>query len=302
MPANPFFSIIIPTYNRAGIIGTTLNSFINQTFTEFEILVIDDGSSDNTMEVMRSWIDKDNRIKYFRKENAERGAARNYGIARAIGQYISFIDSDDFAYPFALQAAYIKISANSDLSCLALGYEIRDMHSGTLISRTKFDSGKDINKLILKGNVLSCIGVFIKSDVLQQFKFEEDRMFAGTEDWLLWLQLSVRYPFVTVDDVCFCMIQHDKRSVMNFSEEKLLYRGDHLRKYLAQDKVFLNVAGQKAINRIYAHMLSYISLHLTMGRKRKKALSYLYKAIITDYREFFTRRFFAILKKLVLPI
>ena len=82
MPQNsPAFSIVIPTYNRAHLIGKTIESMLRQEFQDFEILVVDDGSKDNTGDVVKTFTDS--RIQYFKKENAERGAARNYGATQA---------------------------------------------------------------------------------------------------------------------------------------------------------------------------------------------------------------------------
>jgi glycosyltransferase involved in cell wall biosynthesis len=91
---SPFFSIVIPTYNRADLIAATLRSVHTQEFIDFEVLIIDDGSKDNTAEVVQSFI-ADARFQYLPKPNEERGVARNYGLARARGEYVLFLDSDD---------------------------------------------------------------------------------------------------------------------------------------------------------------------------------------------------------------
>ena len=90
---NPLFSIIIPTYNRSHTILKTISSVIKQTYQNYEVLVIDDGSSDKTKEVVASI--KDSRIKYYYKTHNERSAARNFGVKKAEGEYICFLDSDD---------------------------------------------------------------------------------------------------------------------------------------------------------------------------------------------------------------
>ena len=94
------FSIIIPTYNRAHLILKTLESVKNQSFVDYELIIVDDGSSDNTKEVVNKFI-LDNKLSnwhYFNKVNGERGAARNYGIEKATGLYVTFLDSDDLIY------------------------------------------------------------------------------------------------------------------------------------------------------------------------------------------------------------
>ena len=88
-----FFSIILPTYNRANLLPKAIESLINQDYKDWELIVVDDGSSDNTKEVVEAFDDP--RIQYVYQENAERSAARNNGIGLAKGQYIGFLDSDD---------------------------------------------------------------------------------------------------------------------------------------------------------------------------------------------------------------
>lgn len=302
MPDNSsiIFSIIIPTYNRASLIGDTLQSILSQTFTQFEVLVIDDGSKDDTAHVMAVWAEKDARIKYLQKENGERGAARNYGIERAQGQYITFIDSDDIAYDNYLQHAYHNLYQKQWPQCYAQAYEIKEKATGRLLVSPKNINTETVNEDLLKGNLLSCIGVFVKKEVFNTLKFEADRNFAGTEDWLLWLQLAARYPIFYSNKVTAAMLEHDTRSVLSFPEEKLVYRTEHLRKVLSADKEFMKKYGKPVVDRIYAHMLTYTSLHLAMTGKKNRALYFLLKAAQVNFKEVRTRRTLAIIKKVIL--
>ena len=92
-------SIIIPTYNRAKLVTEAVQSALSQTYTNFEILVIDDGSTDNTEEMLKKY---DNDIKYIKTERSGPGRARNLGISRAKGEFIAFLDSDDLWMDFKL--------------------------------------------------------------------------------------------------------------------------------------------------------------------------------------------------------
>ena len=85
----PFFSIVIPTYNRASLIPATLQSVFQQTFTDYEIIIINDGSTDNTQDVLKPFL---SRITYVNQNNQGPGAARNTGIDIAKGEYITFLD------------------------------------------------------------------------------------------------------------------------------------------------------------------------------------------------------------------
>ena len=93
----PFFSIIIPSYNRAQVLPLAIKSVLDQSYSNWELIVIDDGSDDKTREVVGSF--QDDRIKYFYQENQERSAAKNYGIQKASGEFICILDSDDYLLP-----------------------------------------------------------------------------------------------------------------------------------------------------------------------------------------------------------
>src|SRR5690606_5394026 len=111
MANRPFFSVIIPTYNRAAFLRKAIMTVLEQTFDNFELIVVDDGSSDNTMDVVTGIQDK--RIQYVRTSNSERGAARNTGFLRSRGEYINFLDSDDSFYPHHLMNAFRLIQARN---------------------------------------------------------------------------------------------------------------------------------------------------------------------------------------------
>ncbi len=98
MPENPLVSIIIPTYNRAHLIGETLDSVLAQTYHNWECIIVDDGSTDNTDEVVGAYVEKDSRFKYFHRpeEHLPGGnGARNYGFKMSQGEYVNWLDSDD---------------------------------------------------------------------------------------------------------------------------------------------------------------------------------------------------------------
>jgi hypothetical protein len=97
-----YFSVIIPAYNRARFLGECLDSVLAQTFTDWECIVVDDGSTDGTRELVEGYVRRDGRFRYHWQENAGASAARNAGIALATGEWIAFLDSDDWYYPNAL--------------------------------------------------------------------------------------------------------------------------------------------------------------------------------------------------------
>ena len=123
----PKVSVIIPIYNVEKYLAECIDSVINQTLNEIEIICINDGSTDNSLKIIKEYAKKDNRIKYFTQKNKGAGAARNLGLKHATGEYLGFIDGDDFANPDYLEKLYNKASTtNSDIVvCSANRYDIR---------------------------------------------------------------------------------------------------------------------------------------------------------------------------------
>jgi hypothetical protein len=110
------FSIIIPTYNRAAYLRQTLESVFAQTFTDYEVVAVDDGSTDETLQVLRSY---GQQVRFFRQENAGPGAARNLGMTQARGDYVAFLDSDDIWFPWTLAVFADLIFAHNSPTILA---------------------------------------------------------------------------------------------------------------------------------------------------------------------------------------
>jgi glycosyltransferase involved in cell wall biosynthesis len=298
---NFLFSIIIPTYNRANLIVDTLDSILNQIFKDFEVIIIDDGSTDDTREIVESYI-YDNGLKnwyYFYKINKERGAARNFGIEKAKGQWITFLDSDDIFYNNHLSIASEFIFKNGEITVFHSAYEFRNQKH-KLIRKVNYPKNGNINDAVLKGNLLSCFGIFIKKEVIHELKFNEERNLSGSEDWLLWLKIAARYKIDFQSKISGCMIQHDERSVLNFSEDKLLSRCNLLVNKLYEDKIFIEKFGEKAIRKIYAHMLTYSALHVLLSNKKKSAMKLFFKGLKYSTSEFFKMRTLAIFKYLLL--
>jgi glycosyltransferase involved in cell wall biosynthesis len=119
MEYNPIVTVIIPTYNRGYIIGETLDSVLNQTYENWECIVVDDGGNDNTDEIIERYIDKSNRFKYFKRPiKLLKGVSscRNYGVDIAKGEFILFLDSDDILASYALEnrMKHYKLYPNND--------------------------------------------------------------------------------------------------------------------------------------------------------------------------------------------
>jgi len=295
------FSIVIPTYNRARLITTTLYSVLSQTYANFEIIVVDDGSTDNTSQVVGAI--KDKRISYYLKKNEERSAARNYGTLRAKGDYITFLDSDDIVGPNFLSEALKMIQQENHPEWFHLRYVIKDNERGSVIVSEKkiYTNDPDLNsRLFNDGNFISCIGVFLRQDIAHANLFGFDKRLTTSEDHELWMRIAAQYPLTINNIVCANLIQHDSRSISTMNKDVLING-----KELALHLTLSNPANEKFTKGhegvIKSSSYGYISLHLALtGRYKKEAIVYLLKAAKYHFSYLFTRRFLATIKHLIL--
>lgn len=295
MTHSPFFSIVIPTYNRATFIEKTIASVRLQKFNDFEIIVVDDGSTDNTEAVVIGI--QDSRIHYYRKVNGERAAARNFGMKKATGRYINFLDSDDILYDIHLSVAFEFIKSRTP-DIFHLGYDIKDDKGNLLRKEERIYS---VSRQILSGNVLSCNGVFLKKEVIEENPFNEDRSLASLEDWELWIRLSARYNFLNSNTITSTVIQHDERSVMTANPDAIKAKVELLIKCVLEDKVNSTLIGNQ-LRKVVASAYTYAALHMLMAKgSRKEATLFLMKGLGKYPGELFRKRALVIIWKLLSP-
>ena len=121
----PLFTVLIPTYNRAGLLRRALDSVLAQTFRDYEIVVVDDGSTDETAAVLAGF-ENDGRVRSIRQENQGQSIARNLGIRHASGEYVAFLDSDDIWFPWALATMERAIRGKHDRAvCVIMTRNVR---------------------------------------------------------------------------------------------------------------------------------------------------------------------------------
>jgi glycosyltransferase involved in cell wall biosynthesis len=291
------FSVVVPTYNRAGLIAKTLQSLLSQQYENYEIIVVDDGSTDNTEEVVKS-IDN-RRITYIKKDNAERAAARNFGAALAKGEYVNFFDSDDLAYPNHLSEAAGIMEQHHEPPWFHLSYAIANPLGKVIRNAAKYSS-PTLNKQLVKGNILSCNGVFIKKEVLLANPFNEDRKLSASEDYELWCRLAARFPLVYSNTITSLIVDHEARSVRKINGEQMISRLNLLSHHLGQDSTVVAYFGS-GINKMKMYASSYIAVHLSDQPAFKlTSIQYLIKAIIQSGTIVKKKVFYATIKNLLI--
>lgn len=292
----PFFSIIIPSYNREKFIFKTLESFLRQTFSDFEILIVDDGGNDNTRQVTESF--KDNRVKYYWMENGERGAARNYGASLAKGCYLNFFDSDDIAYENHLETAKNLIEPDFP-ALIFLGFEFINQ-VGKPISRANNYNG-DVVANIINQNKRNLNSVFIKRQVFEEIKFEENRLLAASEDTLLLCLLVARHVPIYLNKITSAMVEHNERSMVTSSEEQLINRKRYLLQSLESDKIFMNKYASN-LPVISAEMSYLLCLCCLAQKNNSKASIYFKEYLRSPTVNLFSFRTLVFLKKALLNV
>lgn len=173
----PFFSIIIPVYNRESLITRTLQSVFQQTCEDYEIIAIDDGSTDDSLEMLQQYSD---RITVLHQANAGPGVARNLGAQHATGEYLAFLDSDDLWFPWTLQT-YRQVVLGNDFPSFVTGKqfifrdpaELESVKAGALSTESFVDylsSGDEwrwfgVSSFVIRRDVFSSVGGFIPGHV-----------------------------------------------------------------------------------------------------------------------------------------
>ena len=184
----PLVSVIMPAYNASDYIQEAINSIIAQTFTDWELIIIDDGSTDTTAEIVAQNINKEHRIKYFYQQNEKQSKARNLGISHAHGTYIAFLDADDISLSerFAKQVAFLE--ANHDVVVCGSWFSI--IGSDRII---KLPEHHDAIKLaLLKGNCMAHSSVMTRKQILDEFPVVFEISKEPAEDYDLWVRLVLK--------------------------------------------------------------------------------------------------------------
>jgi len=198
-----FVSVIVPTYNRANLVSETIKSILNQTYKNFELIVVDDGSTDNTEEVIKKF--NDNRIKYIKIDNWGGPAKpRNTGIKKARGEYIAFCDDDDIWLPEKLEKQIKVFQISNETAMLYTRFKRieGDIISNRILPKNgKYKSGNIFKSLYFKP-FIACSSVIVKRSVLDQVGFfDTDPNLIAIEDIDLWLRIALKYIIRCTDNL-----------------------------------------------------------------------------------------------------
>lgn len=194
----PKVSVIIPTYNRQQLIGRAIRSVLNQTFQDFEIVVIDDGSTDGTKDFITAYKDK---VKYFYQEHKGISTARNRGIVESKGEYVAFLDSDDEWVPEKLSIQVKILNENPRVGIVHNKLIILNERGERVGTKPKKDSGTNLQQLISEGGDFPTSSILTRSECFKKAGLFDESL-PTMEDFEMWLRIAKHYDVYEFKDKC----------------------------------------------------------------------------------------------------
>ncbi|WP_322791782.1 glycosyltransferase [Bellilinea sp.] len=276
MTKNNLISIIIPAYNQGHYLGDAIQSCLNQTYSNIEIIVVDDGSTDNTPEVVQSFHNL--RIQYIYKQNGGLSSARNAGIRAAGGEFITFLDSDDAFLPEKLMLLMEKMNENPELGFVAGHALLIDQRGNVIPNKFETYLPSPIHNLIL-GNPFHVGSVLIKKIWQEKIGYFDESL-RSYEDWDFWLRLAIAG--CPMDVIPLAVSQY------RFHTGQMTRNGEQMTKanLAVLEKTFsypdLNEDWQRMKPLAYAHAHLRAAAHGYLSSDFQFAQEHLKKALVLD--------------------
>ncbi|MBI4929250.1 MAG: glycosyltransferase family 2 protein [Bacteroidetes bacterium] len=268
----PFFSIIIPTYNRSSLILKTLDSVFSQTYPDYEVIVVDNCSTDTTAEILKPLHDSGKIIFIQHDKNYERAVSRNTGIKNAKGAFLTFLDSDDTMHPDHLSTLFSIIKTNPEINFLATKYNIkRNNKIFYPSSLAGVKEGWHGIELLLKGNPLA-ISFCIKKNNSELHLFNEDSKYTVVEDWMFLMQNLMKEKIYIADKITITLNDHDERTMRGNNQDIIS------KKLLAVEWIKQNLPlSNKQIRIVEGYSFYFCAIHNYIDENRIYAIKYLIK-------------------------
>lgn len=280
----PKVSVIIPTYNRARLIPEAIESVLAQSFRDFEIIVVDDGSTDNTAQVVSGLP-----VKYLRQENQGAPAARNKGLKVAQGEYLTFLDSDDILMEDALGKRVEVLDRHPEVG-FSYGRAYLMDEKGHIFGMTRSRSRhsyvregrEEIGELIF-GNHIPCPTVMVRRSCLEEVGAFNADLRTSSEDFELWVRLAKRYGVAYIAQPLAKYRVHPHGASATVTAEDFERSGSLVLESIFSDR---EIGPLFSSQRPSAYCRFYLRLagHAYSQRRMGIARHYLFRAMKTDSR------------------
>ena len=212
----PLVSVIIPAYNSASYIEEALNSIFDQTFKDFEVIVVDDGSTDTTKRILEKYGE---RIRYYYQKNGGPASARNHGIREAHGQYIAFLDADDLWLPTKLEKQLALFQRNEQLGMVTTGacsFDEKGVYGYSTNKRKTLMTGDIARNIFLHSNI-GTPTVLVRKEVFDTIGLFEENIRQGEDD-NMWIRIAANYEVELIDEALIKVRNHPQRMTLNKEE------------------------------------------------------------------------------------
>jgi glycosyltransferase involved in cell wall biosynthesis len=234
----PNVSVIIPTYNRAEFVRAAINSVLRQTFQSFEVIVVDNGSTDHTKDIVQEFTDS--RIKYLRiGVNNGVSPARNLGILHSSGKYVAFLDDDDEWLPEKLQLQ-VSVMENSPpaVGGVYTGLYKVERSSGSLIEQIKPSKrGNLFDELCIENCIGTASTVLLRKECVTKAGLFDENIVVG-EEYDLWIRISREFNFECIDKPLVNYSLHMNNATMNYMNSATIDYSDVISGFEAQNKKY----------------------------------------------------------------
>ena len=269
----PFFTVIMPTYNRELFLQRSIESILNQTFADFELICIDDGSTDNSKEIIKKYSEKDQRIKYFYQKNQGRCIARNVGIENTKGQWVCFLDSDDIYFPNHLLTMVDLINKFPEYMAYSSDQLINDqrkIYKDEKLNDNYYSLG--LNDLIRFNPISLNQLCYNASKILLRFPNENIPI---SEDWMFVRQLSLETKILKTNTPTTNVTVHPGRTMENATLSEIAKWNEYT------SAIFIeNNSIEKSIKRsILSHTQLLCANILLSGKKKRSSFDHFKKAL-----------------------
>ena len=238
LDAGPLFSVVVPSFNREDHIGRCLESLVRQSCKDFEVVVVDNASTDGTVDAVLSFDGRLDVKVLVNDSNRERSFSRNRGAEHARGVFVVFLDSDDELRPDSLELAAAFVEADPDRRFFFQRLTIVD-ESGATVYEPVVRKSHTMQRTLAEGNPLSCSGVFVERSLFLEHRFDEAPELVGSEDWHCWIRIAAEHEPVVCPGGGALLVDHSSRTISSDSWHDAEKRFTHLTVDLLADPATL---------------------------------------------------------------
>lgn len=301
MEKNPLISVIVPVYNVEDYVAECLESIIDQSYQNLEIIIVNDGAEDGSAEICREYTARDNRIVFLEKENGGLSSARNFGLDHATGDYISFVDSDDFIHEDYFKVMLENSEDHQLVFCnFSEYYSDQPKHEITIEEFSSFESVEFTSKELLKKIttfkrplvIISCCKLY-KKELWKDLRYPIGKY--HEDEFVVHHFIDKAQKIKFIDLPLYYYRQNREGSIMNSLSEKKIK--DFYLSSLEREAFFLQKGMKSDAKKIYNNGKSYLIRNLLKLKIKTEETSI--KNVLSDNKLFLTTKLELVFKILV---